>query len=608
MDFVFISMPYAKTDSAWFSNVPNINLGVLNALLTGGGKQVKTFHFHLAFLPYIREVDTELEEAFCRLSHQLGVEYLSLDYVFASILFENRYLASKGRFGERLTSVGLTLSDFERTREVANSFVESAYLQVCSFLKEARLVGFTCSHYQLSASLLLCSKIKKDYPHVKTILGGKDCSGGFGYELMSNMDFVDYVGTGECEVTISSLLQHLDDQNQPVHNVLFRHPSGEIKKASPKPNFTMSSLPSPEYDFQDFAIEPDQVILPLELGRGCPWGKCTFCPDESYNIRCQSKTAEQIKAEIKYYQGISKDLKNFIILDSDSLKEPELIIELSQYLRGRNLCFHFAEFRAQRMGRRIIEALLDFGQWVSPFQVGIETFSDGVLGLMKKGVTALKNVEVLKMVAELGIPLQFNLFTCYPNMTNDDLRENVRVMDLISHILVCENIEIFPGEFYLPTDCPIFLNIDKYGLDKAPQSIFADAFEAFPMPSYSNYPYQYMFHNDEKQFNIAGAIREKVAAIKDKGQNENYMRYETNSSDLKITVFRDGEISAYSFQGKKKEIYLAAIEKSQRIDGIGHVFGLGSNSVRTILEEFDEKGLILYSSNRKSFLSLAMKG
>ena len=607
MDFIFVSMPYGKFDSRWFSNVPNINLGMVDAFLSEKGRQVKTFHWHLAFVPFLRGFNAEIRENFVKLAQQFGVEYLGLDYVFASLLFEDRYQASQEGFQERLEYIGLTLTDFEALRKAARAFIEYSFSKLSEYLEDTRLVGFSCSHYQLSGSLLMCSKIKEAYPQVQTVVGGKDCAGAFAEELLSNTNVVDFVGTGECEATMADLLQHLDHRKKPLHNLVFRDSKGKVRKSKSKPNLAINSLPFPKYDLADFPIEPSDVILPIELGRGCPWGKCTFCPDESYHVRCQSKTAKKIKAEMAYYQETSKDLRNFIILDSDALKDRKLVFELSEYLKGKNLSFHFAEFRAERMDRKVLESLLSFGHWVSHFQVGIETFSDRVLRLMKKGVTALKNVEVLKMVAELGVPLQFNLFTCYPNMTTDDLMENLRVMDLIAHLLVYENIQIYPGEFYLPTDCPVFLDIGRYRLQKSDESVFSDIFEDFPMPSYSNYPYPYQFDNDEEQFNIATRIREKVEEIKSKSPSENFMHYMNASNGLQIVVSQNGHRTSHSLLSEEADIYLSAIEKSQRISKVSEKLDISSAKIRSILDDFEQKGLILYSSDRKAFLSLATR-
>ena len=607
MDFVFISMPYAKFDSKWFANVPNINLGISDAFLTKKGKRVKSFHFHLKFLPHLRGFDPEIRKNLVKLSERFGVEYLSLDYVFASLLFKERYFMSRERFRERLHSVGLTLNDFEVLREVARAFIEFVFSKLSPHLKGTRLVGFSCSHYQLSSALLMCSKIKNAYPDVLTVVGGKDCSGAFAHELLSNTDLVDFVGIAECEVTIASLLEHISDRKKPLYNVMYRDARGEIKQSESKANVSLNSLPFPTYDLEDFPIQAQEVILPVELGRGCPWGKCTFCPDKSYNIRCQSKTANRVTAEIEHYQHISRDLRNFIILDSDALKVPKMVVELSRSLEGKGLSFHFAEFRAERMGKEVLESLLRFGTWVSQFQVGIETFSDRVLKLMKKGVGALKNVEVLKMAAESGVPLQFNLFTCFPKMTTEDLIENLRVMDLITHLLVYENISIHPGEFYLPTDCPIFYNTGYYGLEKHSESIFSDIFEDFPMPSYSNYPYPYQFDNDEEQFNMSMMLRKKVEEIERKSPRENSIFYKRGSNGLQIVACRDGKSMTHTLTPREEDVYLSAIEKVQRISTLSVKLGVSSADLCSILDEFERKGLILYSSDRKSFLSLATK-
>jgi len=607
MDFIFVSMPYARFISKWFSHIPNINLGIMQAFLTEKEKSVKTFHFHLEFLPYLRRFNPHTWENFLNQSEQFGVEYMGLDYVFASLLFEDKYSLSKNRFMDRLKSIGLTLDDFEKLKDIARSFIEYTFSKLSPFLKDAKLIGFSCSHYQLSSSLLMCSKIKTVNPDILTIVGGKDCSGTFAHDLLKNMNFVDFVGISECEVTIDSLLEYINDNKKDFYNVVFRDKKGKIKKSKSKPNISINSIPFPQYDFQDFPIQLHDIILPVEFGRGCPWKRCTFCPDKSYNILCQTKTAKRVKAEIEYYQSISRDLKNFFILDSDALKDPKTIIEISKYLEGRNFNFIYAEFRAERMDREVLGSILHFGNWVSNFQIGIESFSDRVLQLMHKGVTVLKNVEVLKAAAELGVPVQFNLFTCFPNMTTEDMTENVRVMDLITHILNKDNIQIYPGEFYLPADCTVFLNISKYGLQKSSESIFSLIFENLAMPSYSNYPYPYQFDNDDEQFRISGIIRKKVEDIKSKSTHDNFMSYKNSMNDLEIVKCLDGNRTTYSLSSREKDIYISAIEKSQQINKVSEKLGISLTDVFSILEDFGQKGLILFSPDKKAFLSLATK-
>ncbi len=607
MDFLFISMPYTRFISRWFSNMPNINLGIMQALLTEKGKKAKSFHFHLEFLPFIRRTNPHVWDQFLAQSEQFGVEYMGLDYLFASLLFEDRYRESEDLFKERLESIGLTLTDFNTLREIAGSFIEYAFGKISPHLQGAKLVGFSCSHYQLSSSLLLCSMVKKAYPGVRTIFGGKDCSGAFASELLHHVDYVDFVGTSECELTVESLLNHIEDGSKERVNVVFRGENGTIQKAPSRPNTSLNRLPFPSYEMQDFPIPRNELIMPIEFGRGCPWKRCTFCPDESYNILCQAKSAEKIKNEIGHYLDLSPDLRNFFILDSDALKDPKTILEVSKFLEGKGLTFHYAEFRAERMNRDVLSAILHFGTWASNFQIGIETFSDRMLQLMNKGVTALKNVEVLKAAAELGVPVQFNLFTCYPGMSTQEMNENIRVMDLISPILVYENILIYPGEFYLPTDCAVFLDPENFGLRKHTDSLFSMLFKDFPMPSYSNYPYPYQFDNDEEQYRLSTIMREKVAGIKSKSRHNTYLIYEDSPDGLRITACRNGNCITHMLSGREKTLYLSAVETIQDVETVAEVIGISSEDASVLLQDLEQKGLVLLSPDRISFLSLATK-
>lgn len=609
MDFIFVSMPYARFCSTWFANVPNINLGIMQSYLTERGKSVKTFHFHLEFLPYLKSLDPRIMEMFLQLTEQFGVEYMGLDYIFASLLFEDDYAKAKGKFSERLNPVGLTLNDFEIAREVAKTFVDSCYSKLAPYLKKgAKLAGFSCSHYQLSGSLLLSTRIKKDFPEVATVFGGKDCAGDFALDLVKNVDCVDFVGTGECEATVDSLLEHIDNREKEFYNVVFRDSNGEVQKSASTPNVSMNSLPFPLYDFDEFPVEKRDLILPLEFGRGCPWKKCTFCPDEAYNIVCQTKTPRRIVSEIEHYQSQSADLRSFFIVDSDALKDPETVIEVSAAIRDKGLNFIFGEFRAEKMDREVLNAILRLGNWVSNFQIGIESFSERVLELMDKGVSALKNVEVLKGAAELGVPVQFNLFTCFPNMTEEDMRDNLRAMDLISHILVSENIQIFPGEFYLPPDCAAFTEAESFGLKRSETNIFSMAFEDFPMPCFSNYPYPYQFDNDQEQYHMAGALRAKVEEIKS-GNSENHFMSFSDSEDggLLIDIGRNGYQKRYALGPAEKAIYLAATESIRETDGLPEALGVSAEDVAAVLNALEQLGLVLVSPDKKSFLSLAMK-
>ena len=111
----------------------------MKAYLEEKGKHVKTFHCHLEFLPYINGLPLRLKENLLKLTEQFGVEYMGLDYIFASLFFEDRYFKSKERFTERIHSLGLTLTDFEELRGIVRSFIDSCFLKLSPYLKDKGL-------------------------------------------------------------------------------------------------------------------------------------------------------------------------------------------------------------------------------------------------------------------------------------------------------------------------------------------------------------------------------------------------------------------------------------------------------------------------------------
>jgi len=85
-----------------------------------------------------------------------------------------------------------------------------------------------------------------------------------------------------------------------------------------------------------------------------------------------------------------------------------------------------------------------------------------------------------------------------------------------------------------------------YGLKRGEESIFADIFEDFAMPSYSNYPYPYAFDNYEEHFKIATILREMVEAIKSKSSWEN-----CNRSRLQKNEHRTSNVQHRMLNGKR---------------------------------------------------------
>src|SRR5262249_21925757 len=88
----------------------------------------------------------------------------------------------------------------------------------------------------------------------------------------------------------------------------------------------------------------------------------------------------------------------------------------------------FYEVKANLTNEQV-EMLHEAG--INRIQPGIESLSDHVLTLMRKGTTALKNIQLLKWCRQYGISADWNLLYGFPGETREDYREMMRLFPAI---------------------------------------------------------------------------------------------------------------------------------------------------------------------------------
>src|SRR5947209_12986231 len=67
-------------------------------------------------------------------------------------------------------------------------------------------------------------------------------------------------------------------------------------------------------------------------------------------------------------------------------------------------------------------------------QPGIESLSTYVLGLMRKGTTALQNIQMLKWCKEIGIVPHWNVLYGFPGERPSDYLEMAHLMGALHHL------------------------------------------------------------------------------------------------------------------------------------------------------------------------------
>jgi len=200
----------------------------------------------------------------------------------------------------------------------------------------------------------------------------------------------------------------------------------------------MDALPIPDYDeyFEQFNNSSlgwsRKPSLLFETSRGCWWGEkhhCTFCGLNGDTMKYRSKSAARAFSEFLYlterYPGSSVNVVDNI-LDMNYFKD--FIPMLAERNHGFNL---FYEVKAN-LRKDQLRLLCQAG--VGEIQPGIESLSDNVLRIMRKGVSALQNIQLMKWCKELGLKVYYNLIWGFPGERVDDYLEMAKLVPLITHL------------------------------------------------------------------------------------------------------------------------------------------------------------------------------
>ena len=301
------------------------------------------------------------------------------------------------------------------------------------------VAGFTSTYAQQVSSLALAKRVKACHPSVKIVFGGANCEGPMGIALLRHFSFVDYVASGEADLSFPALLAALDG-NEPdpaIPGIVSRRNGEPILHSSAPPVRDMDSLPNPDYaDFFDqYRDQPYAHLVdarvPLEQSRGCWWGvrsHCAFCGLNGQTMGYRAKSPARARRDLLemkdlYHARSVEFADNILHLDYYQT----LLPELAGLDHGIEL---FYEIKSN-VKKPQVELLRSAG--VTTVQPGIESFSTAILQLMGKGCTALQNIQCLKWCLQFGIRPEWNLLYGFPGEDPAEYEAMLSTLEAITH-------------------------------------------------------------------------------------------------------------------------------------------------------------------------------
>ena len=485
---------------------PSLGLSLLKASLAPLGVPCRVLYFTLRFAeivgvgPY-----TRIATDGTRSIRELAGEWVFREALFgpdpeADARWERDVLLGRACWPAREHARPVPASFVARLRRArarAGPFLGRCLAEVLAH--RPRLVGFTSVFQQHVASLALARRIKEALPETVVVLGGANCEGAMGAETVRSFPFLDAAVSGEGDLVFPGLVARvlagrpLDDLPGVVTpaNVAALFASGRFPNA---PSVTrMDDLPVPDdsdyfaqFEASRFAEEWTPGLF-LETARGCSWGEkshCTFCGLNGTTMAFRSKSPARALSELKALvaRHPASDLQ---VVDNilDSRYFESLLPELAKSPPPSPV---FWETKSS-LKKEQVRLLADAG--VTRIQPGIESLSDAVLRLMRKGVTALQNVQLLKWSRELGVTPYWNLLWGFPDEEPAEYARMALLVPSLSHLVPPSGV----SGLRLDRFSPGFDDADRLGfLDVAPMPSYA---AVYPLPPerLANLAYSFTF-------------------------------------------------------------------------------------------------------------------
>jgi ribosomal peptide maturation radical SAM protein 1 len=425
---LLVSMPYGALER------PALGISLLKASLRREGVACDIRYLNFAFADLIGA------DEYSWISKALPFTAFAGDWIFTRSLYgeaaEDDYVAvlrSTWLIGER---------DVQRllhARAYCEPFLDDCLAAVS--WADYDVVGFTSTFEQNVASLTLARRLKEAHPRLVIAFGGANWEDEMGHELHRSFPFVDIGCSGEADesfAAVISILARGSGDLGGVPGIVYRRGRESVRTGAATLVTDLDELPFPDFDdfFRDRAAscsgrERDAALL-IETSRGCWWGakaNCTFCGLNGGAMAFRSKSADRVLSEVRFLRD-RYGIDTFGVVDN--ILDMQYFKTLLPRLAEARLGVKFAWETKANLSRDQVRMLADAG--IDRIGAGLESLNDRILSLMRKGTSALRNIQLLKWCREYDVTVEWNFLAGFPGEEDADYDAMLPLIEAISFL------------------------------------------------------------------------------------------------------------------------------------------------------------------------------
>ncbi len=284
----------------------------------------------------------------------------------------------------------------------------------------ARVIGLSCMANLLPFTLLAAKALKERYPDRTIVLGGVGAK-AVEYKVLRRFPWIDVVARGEAEETGPELMRALAGGGfENVRGISYRK-NGSVTHNADRPRIrNLDIIAFPAFQKVDLSRYQGYGMM---TSRGCPY-PCTFCSVVPvWNYESYSRSPENIVQEMALlHHDAGVDL--FLFQDEFFVSGKKQVLAFCRALERSGLDVEWKAFgRVNLTDVEMMQAMADAG--CLELRFGIESGSDRILKLIKKGFTASDTLDLIPKA--IGIFPRVDAFYVwgFPFETMDDFNQTL---------------------------------------------------------------------------------------------------------------------------------------------------------------------------------------
>lgn len=324
-------------------------------------------------------------------------------------------------------------------------------------MRDVSFIGISISFAkQMLPALQLAKMIKEKYPSIFIQLGGSLMAHLKSDNFASILQYCDAIVQKEGEIPICRIIRKLQlGRKLDIDDGAVFMSNGHLSFPRDIREIDVSKETVPDFEsirFNDYLVP--YPVVPLQIGRTCYWGKCTFCClNAAFSHKNLWRTAQQI---VNYIQEVVERFHVNTFEFVDDAIPPVLAGKISDLLLSKKFSIRWFSYARFDVGftKSLLQKMKDAG--CVGLKFGLESASPRVLKMMNKGINLVEAERIVKDTLAIGMHCQVAFFVGFPTETERD--REITIDFLRNKVLPYGGVLSFNGWFRILKDMPIIQN------------------------------------------------------------------------------------------------------------------------------------------------------